>query len=238
MHIVPLLSVPFTGHWFLVAFLRELRLIRHEVELQELRHSKGFLTLPNGGPPGVRPDRPNLVHGPLRELDMHLIERLCAWWRPLMPLRDPLATFISARNRQPDADLHWLLERWFMLLTDMEPFAPHYIPLDLLKEPQERHKALIELLRAAQLSGGPDADPLVTLWAHKWPKDQYNSRGLYSLKIAYANRDLKYLEAHGMGADLKALMGAEGALRPFLVKQGYRSLLWWTPGGAEEESVV
>ena len=239
MHIVPLISVPYTGHWFLMAFLRELRIIRHEVEITALRANRDFLTLPNNGPAGVRPDRANLVHGPLRELDMGLVSRLCAWWQPISPLRDPLATLISARNRRPKEDLQWLLERWALLLSAIRPVGAHFIPLDLLRDVEARRVALEALLAHAGLVAGQDAEPLIRLWALKWPKHDYNSRGAYSLKVAYLNRDMKYIEKHGnLGAELQGLRALEGALRPFLVQHGYRELLWWTPGGAEVEDAA
>ena len=239
MHVVPLLTVQHTGTWFLIEFLRGTEAFRHEVDLAALIKNRHFLTLPNNGPTGCHPYRPNLVHGHINETATDCIRMLCAWWRPLVPLRDPLLSLITGRNRSPAQDFSYLVERWTRLVDVVDPFTPHYITLDLLRAPQERHKALEEVLGATQMAITEAMSRQHNLWAASWPQYQYNSRGTYPLKVAYANRDLKYIEEKGkMRAELRALRAVEDIMRPFLVKRGYRELLWCTPGGLSEEHVA
>ncbi len=235
MHIVPLLTVQHTGTWFMMEFLRGTESFKHEVDLAALIKNRQFLTLPNNGPIGAHPSRINLVYGHINEPAEGYIRTICAWWRPIVPLRDPLLGIITGKNRNPAQDCSYIVERWLRLEWLVDPFAPHYIPLDLLRTPEERGEALADVLEATQVSMTDAMSRQLNLWANTWPQYQYNSRGTYPLKVAYYNRDMKYIEKHGnMANELMTLRGAESVLRPLLFKQGYRDLMWWTPGGAKE----
>ncbi len=194
MHIVPLLTVQHTGTWFMMEFLRGTESFKHEVDLAALIKNRHFLTLPNNGPIGCRPDRINLVHGHINETATDCIRTICAWWRPIVPLRDPLLSLLTGKNRNPGQDFSYIVERWTRLEWAVDPFAPCYIALDLLRTLEERLKGLTAVLEATRVLVTDAMSCQLNLWANTWPQYQYNSRGSYPLKVAYYNKDLKYIE--------------------------------------------
>jgi len=58
--------------------------------------------------------------------------------------------------------------------------------------------------------------------------DPHNSaEDVFSLKEAYANQDWEYLRTH-LEEEIESLLFHRDTLVPFLKKQGYDDLAWWS----------
>ena len=216
------------------SFFRQFAVLRHFVTLEQLAKNPAVFRDPTTGAEGINPATGNLIRGHFRPEANDPINRLAMTlaqhWTPIVPLRDPLATLVSAKSRAPEADAMHYVHCWVTLIEAIGPFiAAHYLPLDLLKTPEDRATALSEVVEAAELLSDPNAHVARTRWALEWPKDQHNSIGVTDRKIAYANGDVRWLRGRGgLAPEIDALVAQEELFRPWLEKVGYRKLAWWT----------
>lgn len=238
MHVINLVTVPHTGTNFMKAFFDDLQVTNHIVEVAAAVKNPNFLQSPVSGIVGFRPDRVNLAYGHVYERNMPMIHALCEYWKPIVPVRDPLAQLISRKERKAEENLQRQVETWCRLFHDLAQYEPHYVPLDLLRDPITRMAALEDAVRAAGVQTSKDAPEVCGKWAKVWPKDKHNSRGMYRNKIAYHNHDFACLQKV-MGQSIKYLQSQEFFLRPHLEGIGYRNLMWWTgPATHEPEGEV
>ena len=87
MHCILIPTVPKTGTNFLMEFFRSFA--GHVVALEAVcKNSMRF----QHNTPGLVPDRTNLVWGHITEERIDFIKVLAQWWKPIVPLRDPLAS--------------------------------------------------------------------------------------------------------------------------------------------------
>lgn len=209
------------------AFLIELQQVNHIVEIAAAAKNPGFLQSPVRGTAGFRPDCVNLAYGHIFDKNLSLIHALCEYWRPIVPIRDPLSQMISRKERKGDENLQRQVETWCRLFHEFAQYDPLYIPLDLLRDPLSRSQALEGVVQGANLQFSKNGPELCAKWGKMWPKDEHNSRGTYPNKIAYANGDFNHL-MKVMGQSIEHLQGQEFFLRPHLEGIGYRNLMWWT----------
>lgn len=149
----------------------------------------------------------------------------------VIPLRDPLATCLTAQRRtELNAQKGFdglaaieemkLLARAWPILVACRERTPLCLPWDIVPV-QERESWLKGSARILGLD-----DPQATFtWAQRWPIK--NTKGDYAYKQAYAQRDLSWLEKQ-LPKVLTGLRGLEDSLRPWLETQGYKRLLWWS----------
>ena len=223
MHVVLLTTVPGTGTNFMRAFFGGVKSVKHTVELTALRKNKHLL---QSNDAGLMPEYGNLAVGHMEERNIPLIKVLAQWWKPIVPVRDPLASLISRKQHSPDQNLSDHMNYWSRLIGHVEPFEPHYVPLDLLPTQPQRMKAMIEVVKAAKVHQAFGVEGHVTFWSKRWPQEDHNCQGAYPLKAAYEARDVKMIE-RAMPAEFDALRAMEFTLRPLLMKIGYKDLMWW-----------
>lgn len=225
MHVILLPTVPHTGTEFMVNFLQELPLVQNVVELRQLRKNPQLLAGGERGLPGLYPDRGNLAYGHIYEKELPTILSLAQWWKPVVPLRDPLLSLLTRQNRHPDQSHIHIVASWLRLVDIVDECDPCYISLDLLNTEEKRKDALEKVVFACGGGYGAWFD-VVNNWARNWPKYKHNSKGIYALKEEYLHGDMTNIEQE-LKQELVHLRHAEPILRPFLEKQGYRDLLWW-----------
>src|SRR3990167_7292354 len=180
MHVVLLPTLSQTGTHFMAAFFRQFATLSHVVTLDHLVKNPAMFRDPSTGAQGLDPARGNLVRGHFRpeanDPINTLVMTLAQHWTPIVPLRDPLATLVTAKSRAPEAPVMEYLHGWVTLLEVIGPFiCHHYVPLDLLRSPEDRARALSGVVEAAGLLSDPNAHAAATRGALEGPKDQHNS---------------------------------------------------------------
>ena len=255
MRIIVLATVPHTGTWFMVGFLRTHPAVSNFIEIQVLQKAEFLFTDQISGRKGLTFDAVNLVQGhfgyPAHEKLLLAFAAMCPL---IIPLRDPLLTLISAVNRDRSETPNPLpspIKAWLRFVEKVDAerdfYKPCYIALDMpdmsaeitgdIHHDQTIHRSFA-LEKVAEhcgvlnkhlepLPGTRHFDPHIKKWADEWPHDQYNSRGMYPLKEAYLARDKKKIRA-AMPEAYYFLEQAEAALRPMLEREGYRELMWWS----------
>jgi hypothetical protein len=142
-----------------------------------------------------------------------------------IPLRDPLLSLMTRRNRRPDlpADDHLLVwEVAGRLLPLLDQTIPiFYAPIDLARSTEQR----IQLLRGLCAHAGVSPELHSTDFGEKWPAG-INTSGQYAMKEAYINRDAGFIK-RGLGRDWIMLKNLEMTLQPWLERRGYSNLMWW-----------
>jgi hypothetical protein len=226
MHVILLPTVPHTGTHFMVEFFKQFQIVQNTVELVQLRKNEYKFAGNPYGFAGLYPDRTNLVYGHVYERELPTLLSLARWWKPIVPLRDPLAGLVTRQNRHPDQTHTHIVNAWLRLVEVVDELEPEYVPLDLLIKPEDRRDAMIRVVEKAKLGCGAWHTQALT-WASQWPQNKHNSKGNYPLKEAYRAGDIEALEGV-LGHELTQLRLAEPVLRPFLEKQGYKDLLWWS----------
>src|SRR3990167_3529199 len=229
MRILFLPTVQHTGTWFLIEFLRAHPEVKHFVELQALRKNHSFIEDPVSGQKGLVPNQVNLIQGHFQLEFMHLILSFAAACPTVIPLRDPLASVLTAVNRkrtQGNVDYSYIVDRWVLMTTTVwlnrDFYKPLFVPLDLVERAGVEVK--FELLGAVLGHMGLGYTKHAVRWADEWP--YHNSRGEYPLKDLYLTRDATAI-AHEVPGEWEALRRAQYILRPMLEQMGYRDLLWW-----------
>lgn len=233
MHVIPLISMPYTGtittREFFAALTRPVNLVPLEAA------AKTPWLLGTETTPGLDPLVVNLVWGCLTDETAGLAETLASWWTPVVPLRDPLAALVTERERSPDVDLVPRIAQWDTLMRFADRYEAYCFPIDLPMAVWERAEAIRGLLSATALAWPPAIAEELGRWAHEWPV--HNTRGKYELKARYQAGDLDALRAAGLDTALAALQAQESELRPWLEKAGYTWLPWWS-GEAPREGLA
>lgn len=218
MYIIPLVTIPHSGTHFMAAFFEEFKIVRHTTDWETLVQDEGRVVLD--------PRATTLIRGHIHPMTMPYITAYAEHWDPIVSMLEPLRQFVAYRNTSDTRIAQHLLPLWKLLIEEVHPLQPHYVPLDLIHGVDERSRRLRGVGYAAGLGGVPEFSDVVRRWAEEWPKDKHNAQKPYPLLVAYMNRDRPYIKRE-MPEDWEALVEAEDWLRPFLVERGYRDLLWW-----------
>ena len=99
--------------------------------------------------------------------------------------------------------------------------APVIFPIDLPVTVDSRYELLTKVLRHVGLPN----DPHAKMWAEKWPL--VNTKGNYPLKDAYVRRDPEFIKRL-IPKTWNLLRSYETSFRPFLERNGYKNLMWWS----------
>jgi hypothetical protein len=171
----------------------------------------------------------NVIHGHIDSNCIEVIEQLGRYYTLIMPMRDPLLTLISTRNRNPiaeflremeeskskDAEEFHLslgasnqIDAWLIWAKCLHKLNPLYIPLDI----EEKNKNVIyKSINFSNIETHSSIDP--------------KRAGL--LKRSYYEKNITVLENY-LGGGFKLLAKLESILRPPLEEIGYKDLLWWS----------
>jgi len=210
--VVSLLSLPHTGTRFLKAFLAEMPGVDNVVDLDRvIRHGGAAI-----------PDGVTLLWGHFDPLALEVLDPICRLVRPIIPMRDPLAVAISHAARGYDVQWQW----WDHAVDRFDAHLAHYLPLD---RPRTAEGALLDLMFLAATAGmAATADAHCRTWAAHWLAGRHRSSVSEGsgLRAMYDAGDLDGLR-QAMPGTFDALDERERVFRPWLMRMGYRDLMWW-----------
>ena len=210
--IVPLITLPHTGTRFLRHFLEGLPGIDHTVEVGRV--------FAHGGP--AIPEGVTLVWGHYDPEQWRMLAPICRLVNPIVPMRDPLAVAISHEVRGSKMEWGW----WEHAVDALDSHRAHYVALDRTRTNDGR---LLDLMLIAATAGiGHFADTHCREWAGHWAagRHRHEKSEDHALKAMYRARDLPGLQA-AIPDVFERLAGLERVLRPWLLRMGYRDLMWW-----------
>ena len=222
MHIVNIFTIPHTGintiHEFLAGFN-----VFHDMPLEVLAGNNHLVEHEHDR--GLNPKRHNLVWGHLNDMNMGKVRALASHWPVIVPIRDPLLSIISAKKRNPTVVCAHIIKAWNYFLEDLLKFQPFVLPIEIIKDPDNRLACLQEMIVYLKLDWVENCDELLEDFAEEWPEK--NSHGSYPLKLAYYNKDMKYL-IKNLKTEIAALRILEPVFRPLLESYGYHDLIWFS----------
>ncbi len=222
-------TIPHTGTWFLVDFLKEMVEVENFIQLQALRKNETFLRDPVSGQAGLVHGVVNLLQGHFTPQHAQLIMAFAAQCPTIIPLRDPLAALVTRQHRHPELSHVHIVNGFVELASKIDlhrdSFNPLYVPWDMFHATDDRVMALTDIVEHAGLSYDKNAETIGD-WAASWPIAEHNSQGVYPLKRAYKDGDWPALRAE-LAPEIQVLQQAEHIIRPMLERVGYRNLLWW-----------
>lgn len=153
---------------------------------------------------------------------MHEIIEFSPSAHTVVPIRDPLASLIKARERTSYKYYAPARINAFLNAVSLEKHRKiHYIPVDLLGNMSYEIK--LEALKV--ISGGWVKEDLQKTWASDWPV--VHTAGNYRLKQMYNDGDFNAISKVLPSDWLKSLIEARPILKPFLQQLGYKDLMWW-----------
>lgn len=168
-------------------------------------------------------------------LSNRLFLALCCSTRMVFPVRDPMKSIITMREKArhhkiPDTltieqreELR--VKLWvgtIKMLQEMENICDvFYFPVET-EGLEERKNLLKEFFIHCRIIAYPF---YIKERAEEWPV--VGSRGRYEEKKLYDDGDIKYFEK-AMPVGLHLLRKSEPLLRPFLERFNYNNLIWWT----------
>jgi len=161
----------------------------------------------------------------------------------ILPIRDPLLSLITARNRREKnnvpVDIVFMVHIWAQVVRDFEALNniadPFYLPVDLLGK---AHTGIrIQCVERMMEHCGLEIENVCTLEGHsvhslvsdfctEWPVVR-STKGKFENKDKYLEGDTGYFKKK-MAKEWKELKAAEPLLRPFLERLGYENLIWWS----------
>lgn len=222
---IALLSVPNTGTWFTLELLKLSPEIQHVVD-----YSRGFWGI-------FRQEhtREILKYGPVPDLRSVIYRRhilgnkthgnidlLCIGLKAVIPFRDPLASLISRRNRNPLQPQYEHIDAFEYVATSPHVWESCVFPIDTkeFKEDWQYRRAQAKNLFA--WCGLKQVD--FTEWAKANKKK--NAMPQYDEQVAYLDGDLDGATKMCRGEYLY-LKSKEATIRPFMEKVGYSEAIWW-----------
>ena len=235
-NVITIATLPLTGTHSMIELFRNKEY--NEVDLDKL--SAGSVELDE--------TKTNLVSGHIYERNIQTIKTLSKMSQIIVPMRDPLLTFISAYVRQCPQNIFG--KKTALDIIGKNPFnqsisgSSKFIAQE--KQNISGSNKFVGSKREWEGRGNPWllwANEIFKLNPFHAPLDLgvghlkygdvcfkdigiHSTKGDYPLKQAYYNRDLPYI-AEMLKDNLKTLMDMESILRPPLEELGYRNLLWW-----------
>lgn len=203
-------SVNHTGTWFLLRFLSSFPssggtelLEVHDALARNAINERSIMYFHVGGVPDMW------------DWFEHLRDRLPV----LVPLRDPMQALITRQARHPFLDHSYQVDAFVKIATSDHGLA--FVPVDC--EEQDR---LSVLTRAVTTSGWCLPNSHIETWASSWPV--HNSVGCNTAEKQWYRDGNKTGLRSTLSVEIDALLNSRDILIPFLKKQGYKELPWWS----------
>ena len=209
-------SVQHTGTWFLLELLKRHSKVDDLIMFGEMRErvpepGKKYILHVHVGDGGSPLNLP--YHSTYMALDV--VSRLL---KTAIPLRDPLLSMLSRHKRHPTLS-HFYLVDGFVYLAKMRADC-FFLPVDILRSPDERKKALNGLFDYL----GLEREPFIDEWVKQWKVvnenpipyseiEWYRQGAVNKLRLLFRG-EFDYLKANAH------------IIKPFLFKQGYTNLIW------------
>jgi len=223
---IALLTIPNTGTWFITELLKLHPDIRHIIEYNagffgigrmeitrslfsydpEMDYSKALYRRHIFG---------NSTHG---EIDL-----ICMGHKTIIPMRDPLASLISRKHRNPLEPMYEHIDAFVYAATSPHINNSFIMPIDtdnFKSSDRNRFFVALDMFKFVGLD--------IPTGLNQWARDNApkNAMGAYEQKKAYDNGDLSTATTQCRG-ELEYLKSKENILRPWLNRLGYGQLMWY-----------
>lgn len=150
------------------------------------------------------------------------IDLLCIGLKVVIPFRDPLASLISRRNRNPGIPFYDHIDALEYIAVSPHVANSFVFPIDTEDFKsfwQHRRKLAKDMFLFCNLR------PIeMTVWAKD--NEKQNAMPEYYAKAAYDDGDVK-AATKGCYGEYLYLKSKEDVIRPFMERMGYRSAIWW-----------
>lgn len=222
---IALLSVPNTGTWFTLELLKLSPQIQHVID-----YNRGFWGL-------FRKEytREILKYDEVPDLSTvvyrrHIlgnkthgdIDLICSGHKAVIPFRDPLASLISRKNRNPLQPQYEHIDAFEYVATSPHISNSFVFPIDT---PEFVSDWGYRLKMAKGLYGHVGlAEINFTDWAVG--NEKKNAMPAYDEQAAYLYGDIEAATVKCRGEFLY-LKSKEDTIRPFMEKIGYQNAIWW-----------
>jgi hypothetical protein len=222
---IALLSVPNTGTWFTLELLKLSPQIEHVVD-----YNRGFWGL-------FRKEytREILKYDEVPDLHSVIYRRhilgnkshgdidlICTGHNSVIPFRDPLASLISRRNRNPLQPQYEHIDALEYVATSPHILSSFIFPIDT-DEFKTNWVHRVNLAECLYTFCGLDKIEF-GVWAKE--NEKKNAMPEYPEQEAYLNGDIKAATKKCYGEYLY-LKSKEKTIRPFMEHVGYKSAIWW-----------
>lgn len=201
-------SVQHTGTWFL------LHLLKHHSKLDALiLFNKMREQIPE-------PDKRYILHvhiGDGGRPSYGALDIMMRVLKTVIPLRDPLLSLLSRHKRHPTLSHFYLVDGFTYLAQIPDCF---FLPVDILRSPDERRGALNGLFDYL----GLEREPFIDEWAEQWkvvnktsvlfPERGWYREGAVNKLRGLFPEEFDYLQTYAY------------ILKPFLSKHGYKDFIW------------
>lgn len=222
---ITLISIPNTGTWFVLNFL-----MRHDQINKAISYEEGFFGIfrneitrttfeYQAGDIESSVYRRHILgtrtHG---EIDL-----LCIGHKAVIPMRDPLASLITSKSRNPLEPMYEHIDAFEYVATSPHVNRSFIFPIDtpeFIGSYESRLSQGLSLLKYCGL--GPCGH--VSDWARE--NTPQNTIGEYPEKSAYRDGNIVGATKGCMG-EFVYLKSKQRVLRPFLEGLGYENLIWW-----------
>jgi len=226
---IALLSVPNTGTWFTLNLIQS-----HEaVEEKVISYNAGFFGI------GRREiTRTNFRYGDTGCVDWdktvyyrHIlgnrthgeIDITCMGHKAVIPMRDPLASLISRKYRNPLEPMYEHVDAFEYVATSPHAQNSFIFPIDT---PDFKRSWTHRKQAAENLFNHIGLEPPESV--HQWAVDNEpkNSMGHYIERDAYLQGEIETATRNCKG-EFEYLKSKSDVLMPWLQDLGYKDLIWW-----------
>lgn len=207
------LSVQHTGTWFAISLIR----LWKSAHFEELK-----LAVPERMKRGVKPDFFSHLHHHCDSRICELNDTVLQNHKTVLPVRDPLLSLITRQSRHPTWRHRYIVDGFCWMAEREDAENAHFYPVDLGDDADSRFR---RTLAVAEHWGMPPVAEMGE-FAKRWEKQ--NATGSNWMKVAYRNRRLSEICDQGLRNEIEYLQSCEGVIRPFLERQGYKDLIWWS----------
>lgn len=227
---IALLSIPNTGTWFTLNLL----LLHPEINYH-IDYNSGFFGIGRKELNrykfkyiGLKDNVDKIIYrrhimGPKTHGDIDL---LCMGHKAIIPMRDPLASLISKKNRNPIEPAYEHVEAFEYIATSPWAQKSFFFPIDtdeFKSDEKSRHGLALDLFDSF-LNIPIDNINDLYIWAKE--NEPKNAMEDYPERQAYLNGDIERATAKCKG-EFEYLKSKKNVLIPFLKQLGYKDLMWW-----------
>lgn len=143
--------------------------------------------------------------------------------KAITPMRDPLASLISRKHRNPAEPMYTHIDAFEYIATSPWIEQSFIFPIDTYWY-ESNWKYRLSRAEEMYAFAGLNTPDSLELWAKD--NQAHNSMGLYPEHEAYLRRDVRSATVKCVG-EFEYLKSKKDILIPFLQKLGYEDLIWW-----------